>query len=115
MSMISDYAKNNDITKPFHLGISEYVVVGTKGKSEHHLCARDVSFTVSGQRVKNTDLQSSHLSFISEVIIKLRSSKTDQEGAGTSFCFLVRPTIEASADICRMLAKGAGSASEFLA
>jgi homoaconitase/3-isopropylmalate dehydratase large subunit len=99
MSMIRDYAKNSIITKPFHLGIyttlltaftvllwkSEYVVIGIKGKSKHHLCAKDVTFTVSGQRIKSTDPNSSHLSFISEVIIKLRSSKTDQECAGTTF------------------------------
>lgn len=116
MSMIRHYASTHDLTQPYHLAIytailtaftlllriSEYILVSA---SNHHLRARDITFVVNGKHVPSHELSASELSLITEVIIKVRSSKTDKDGSGTTFCFPRNRDTDPTTDICYMLAK----------
>jgi hypothetical protein len=71
------------------LRVSEYTI---SRRTKHHLRASDVSFRVKGSLIPS-HLISSTLdpADLTEVVIKLRSSKTDQAGSGSIFCVPRRP------------------------
>jgi hypothetical protein len=88
MSMIKHFAGTHDLNDPQAcctytallmaftalLQISEYVVVED---SDHHLRSEDVSFLVKGYRILSMDLRLPNITHVTDVIIKIRSSKTD--------------------------------------
>ena len=121
MTMVRHYATTHDISQPTHLAvytalltaftmllrISEYVVVSG---SNHHLRCQDVTFVVDGVHVPSNEFTLRQCTLVTEVIIKIRSSKTDQEGSGTTFCFPRNRDTDAQSDICYMLAKWSATA-----
>jgi hypothetical protein len=118
MSMIKHYAATHDLTDPqvrctytallmaftALLRISEYVVVED---SDHHLRSQDVSFMVLGHRILSTDLELADIPHVTDVIVKIRSSKTDVDGSGTVFSFPINRDATEHTDICSMMANWA--------
>jgi hypothetical protein len=116
MTMIRHYAKTHDLSQPQHLAIytalltaftmllriSEYVVVSD---SNHHLRCSDVIFVVEGEHIASHELTVAQCDRATEVILKLRSSKTDKDGNGTTFCFPRNRERDPESDICYMLAR----------
>ena len=122
MTMIRHFADTHDLSQPKYLAIytalltaftmllriSEYVVVSG---SNHHLRCGDVFFVVGGRQLSSDKLVFDHLESVSEVILKLRSSKTDTDGAGTTFCFPRNRDRPPTTDISYMLARWSATAS----
>jgi hypothetical protein len=118
MSMIKHFADTHDLNDPQArctytallmaftalLRISEYVVVED---SDHHLRSEDVSFLVCGYRILSTDLRLADIPHVTDVIIKIRSSKTDNDGSGTTFSFPLNKGAAEETDICFMMASWA--------
>ena len=84
------------------LRISEYVVVA---QSDHHLRVQDITFIINGRRVLSYQLIVEDWHRIDEVVIKVRSSKTDQDGSSTTFCFSNKAFIPENRNICVLLTK----------
>jgi hypothetical protein len=122
LTMIEHYALIHDLAHPTHLAIytalltaftmllriSEYVVVSD---SNHHLRCQDVTFLVNGTKVASDALTTEQIPAVTEVILKVRSSKTDQSGSGTQFCFPRNHKRSAKTDLCFMLATWSTRAS----
>lgn len=115
MNMIRHYARSHDLSQSKHLAIytalltaftmllriSEYVVVSG---SDHHLRCGDITFVVGDVHVPSHELTLGLRDSVTEVLIKLRSSKTDKDGSGTTFCFPRTRENDPKTDICFMLA-----------
>lgn len=85
------------------LRCSEYV---PKRRNKHWLRARDVEFVLEDGRVVGSHSFSSNLfTRVREVIVRIRSSKTDQEGKGFTFVFSL--SVPSTTTLCLTLMRWA--------
>lgn len=122
MTMIMHYAKTHDLSQPKYLAIYTALLAGFTmllriseyvggSDSNHYLRCKDVTFVVKGSHIPSDKLSSAQCDLVTEVIIKLRSSKTDKDGEGTTFCFPRNRERDFKSDICFMLARWSATAS----